>query len=115
MFNMKNETFMRKLDSLCFERVLERDGHKCIICELIGKTPKSPLQPMHVWSRQFKNIRWCLWNIYPGCGNHHVYGVHSNKTLTEDLLKAIIAAKYPDRWEFIVRERGIFLMSICRT
>ena len=108
MINTNVESMMKKLDDICFERVLERDGEECMICKLVWKVAISPLQPHHVWSRSFKNIRWDLRNIYPVCKNHHMFGIHSNKTLTEDIMRALIAVKHPERFEYITREKSTF-------
>jgi hypothetical protein len=108
MFSKETEKTMKKLDDLCFEKVLERDGHECIICKLLGKMHTSILQPHHVFSRKYKHIRWDLRNIYPVCKNHHIYAIHIAKALTEHLFQALIAAMYPERFEYISREKAVF-------
>lgn len=56
--------WVRKLDALVKQIVIERDGHKCIVC---GTTQN--LTPGHLFSRVAYSTRWDLDNVYAQCIN----------------------------------------------
>jgi len=93
-----------KLDDLCRDIVFRRDKG-CLICQDLDLTTKSELQPAHVFSRDFKSIRWNSLNIGTVCKRHHMFGIHNNRALTEHLYQAYWKARYPERFAIIIAKK----------
>lgn len=63
-----------RLDKLCREIVLRRDGYRCQVCD---RHMEKGLNTHHIFSRHNRNMRWLTLDLISLCPNHHKRGVNS--------------------------------------
>lgn len=98
-----------KLDSLCRQWVLRRDGGRCLWC---GATQK--LQWSHFYSRRFHSTRWHQFGSMMHCAGCHIRWHQGGSegidwwrtvfsTAQEDILKAAhLSGRQPDKEALIL-------------
>lgn len=96
-----------KLDKLSKEIVRQRDGN---ICQHCGKFVEgSNRHVSHVIPVSAGNkLRWDVMNMKILCYHCHINWWHKNPI---DAYEWFIN-KYPDRWEYLQRERGTYKFSL---
>lgn len=89
-----------RLDKLCREIVLRRDGYRCQVC---SRPMEKGLNAHHIFSRHNKNMRWLTENMIALCPNHHKIGTNSVHNSPAEFLVAF-QDKYPDVYDYILTE-----------
>ena len=74
MRKITKKSLENKLDKLCREIALRRDGYRCQVC---GRYMEKGLNTHHIFSRHNKNMRWLTLDLISLCPAHHKIGVNS--------------------------------------
>lgn len=86
------------LDKKIKERLFENQTH----CQCCGETDQDKLDPAHIMSRKYKNLRWDLQNLVSLCRP-----CHTDFTVNPLKWKEWWTKKYPDRVEYLEKKLGV--------